>query len=144
MRYCRRSYLASTTLRDILILKKIVYTQNMYWVNPMTVPLIQNEFWCGKHIVSGSNPYEHIIIPFLADTKSRGHAAASSRSFGGTYRDVVLNMYVLRTLYEVREIAENRIRKYNEERQHDSLDDLTPLEYLATRNLQENSNYACD
>jgi putative transposase len=53
-------------------------------------------------------------------------------------------MYVLRTLYEVREIAENRIRKYNEERQHDSLDDLTPLEYLATRNLQENSNYACD
>lgn len=64
--------------------------------------------------------------------------------FNRTYRDEVLNMYVFRTLNEVREITENWIRQYNEERPHDSLDDLTPQEYLATRNPLENSNYACN
>ena len=37
-------------------------------------------------------------------------------------------MYVFRTLNEVREITENWIREYNEERPHDGLDDLTPIE----------------
>ena len=53
-------------------------------------------------------------------------------------------MYVFRTLNEVREITENWIRQYNEERPHDSLDDLTPQEYLAIRNPLENSNWTCN
>jgi putative transposase len=64
--------------------------------------------------------------------------------FNRTYRDEVLNMYMFRTLNEVREITENWIRQYNQERPHDSLDDLTPHEYLAIRNPLENSNYACN
>ena len=47
------------------------------------------------------------------------------------YRDEILNMYVFRTLSEVREITDRWIREYNEERPHDALDDLTPSEYLA-------------
>ena len=55
-----------------------------------------------------------------------------------------INPYVFRTLNEVREITENWIRQYNEERPHDSLDDLTPQEYLAIRNQLENSNCVCN
>lgn len=62
--------------------------------------------------------------------------------FNRTYRDEVVNMYVFGTLNEVREITENWMRQYNEERPHDSLDDLTPLEYLSTRNASENANCA--
>jgi putative transposase len=64
--------------------------------------------------------------------------------FNRMYRDEVLNMYVLCTLNEVREITEKWMREYNEERPHDSLDDLTPPEYLATRNPLENSNWSCN
>ncbi len=39
-------------------------------------------------------------------------------------------MYVFKTLNEVRNITKNWIREYNEERPHDSLNDLTPWEYL--------------
>lgn len=48
--------------------------------------------------------------------------------FNRTYRDEILNMYVFRTLTEVREITEDWVREYNEERPHDSLGDLTPWE----------------
>lgn len=63
--------------------------------------------------------------------------------FNRTFRDEILNMYVFRTLNEVREISENWMREYNEERPHDSLGDLTPWEYLAKHQSLENSNYAC-
>ena len=63
--------------------------------------------------------------------------------FNRTYRDEILNMYVFRSLNEVRERTENWIRKYNEERPHDSLNDLTPWEYLANHELLENSNLGC-
>ncbi len=64
--------------------------------------------------------------------------------FNRTYRDEILNMYVFNTLNEVREITENWIREYNEERPHDSLNDLTPWEYLALYNKPENSNLGCN
>ena len=64
--------------------------------------------------------------------------------FNRTYRDEVPNMYVFCTLMEVREITEAWMHQYNEERPHDSLDDLTPVEYLATRNPLENSNCMCN
>lgn len=63
--------------------------------------------------------------------------------FNRTYRDEILNMYLFRTLNEVREITDNWMQEYNSERPHDSLQDLTPWEYLAKFNPQENSNLEC-
>lgn len=63
--------------------------------------------------------------------------------FNRTYRDEILNMHVFRTLTEVRELTEDWMREYNDERPHDSLDDLTPWEYLAKHELRENSNSEC-
>lgn len=63
--------------------------------------------------------------------------------FNRTYRTEVLDMYAFRTLSQVREITENWMREYNEERPHDSLNDLTPWEFLEKANLAENSSSAC-
>ena len=59
--------------------------------------------------------------------------------FNRTYRTEVLNMYAFKRLSEVREITDNWIREYNEERPHDSLGDLTPREYLMANSNRENS-----
>ena len=61
--------------------------------------------------------------------------------FNRTYRDEILNMYVFKTLNEVRELTDSWIREYNEERPHDSLEDLTPIEYLTKYQPAENSNW---
>ncbi len=50
--------------------------------------------------------------------------------FNRTYREEVLNMYVFKTLNEVREMTEHWIKEYNNERLHSSLNDLTSWEYL--------------
>ncbi len=63
--------------------------------------------------------------------------------FNRTYRDEVLNMYVFRTLSEVRAITERWMTEYNEERPHDSLGDLTPVEYMVAQEQRENSNLIC-
>jgi hypothetical protein len=59
--------------------------------------------------------------------------------FNRTYRTEVLDMYAFRRLSEVREITNNWIREYNEERPHYSLGDLTPREYLMANSNRENS-----
>ena len=61
------------------------------------------------------------------------------KKFNRTCRTKVLNMYAFKWLSEVREITDNWIREYNEERPHDSLGDLTPREYLMANSKQENS-----
>ena len=63
--------------------------------------------------------------------------------FNRTFRDEVLNMYVFKTLTEVREITENWLTEYNEERPHDSLGDLTPYEFMATSKQPRNSRTLC-
>jgi putative transposase len=62
--------------------------------------------------------------------------------FNRTYRYEVLDMYLFRSLNEVREITREWIREYNAERPHDALEDLTPLEYMAAKSKLENSNNA--
>lgn len=52
------------------------------------------------------------------------------KRFNRSYREGLLDMYVIQTLSEERESTEVWIKKYNEERPHESLDDLTPKEYL--------------
>ena len=61
--------------------------------------------------------------------------------FNRTYRNEILNMYVFKTLNEVKELTDNRVREYNEERPHDSLEDLTPIEYLNKYDPVGNSNW---
>ncbi len=64
--------------------------------------------------------------------------------FNRTYRTEILNMYVFKTLNEVRELTENWMTEYNEERPHDALNDLTPWEYLSKHEQAETSNYGCN
>ncbi|CAM2780201.1 Integrase catalytic domain-containing protein [Vibrio mytili] len=52
-------------------------------------------------------------------------------------------MYVFKTLSQVRELIDNWMREYNDERPHDSLDDLTPWEYLARHESRKKSNLEC-
>jgi len=48
--------------------------------------------------------------------------------FNRTYRDEVLSQYLFTSLEHVREATWQWMLEYNEERPHDSLGDLTPLE----------------
>jgi putative transposase len=49
--------------------------------------------------------------------------------FNRTYRHEVLNAYLFEDLDQAREITEQWLRSYNEERPHDALGKLTPAEY---------------
>ena len=59
--------------------------------------------------------------------------------FNRTYRDEVLDLYLFRSLTEVRDMTSNWMTKYNEERPHDALQDMAPVEYLMAKITQENS-----
>lgn len=63
--------------------------------------------------------------------------------FNRTYRDAILNMYVLKTLNEVRELTEVWVKEYKDERPHDSLGNLTPWKYLSKSQQRKNSNFEC-
>jgi putative transposase len=60
--------------------------------------------------------------------------------FNRTYRNELLDLYLFRDLAEVREATYWWIIEYNENRPHDSLDDMTPVEYLSKKNI-ENSTF---
>lgn len=60
--------------------------------------------------------------------------------FNRSYREGVLDMYVFKTLEEVRERTEAWMTDYNEELPHDALGDLTPVEYRKFH-APENSIY---
>lgn len=49
--------------------------------------------------------------------------------FNRTYRTEILDFYLFRTLNEAREITERWLKEYNNERPHESLNNLTPAEY---------------
>ena len=53
--------------------------------------------------------------------------------FNRSYREAVLDMFVFQSLSEVREQTEKWLKEYNEERPHESLDNMTPREYLLTQ-----------
>jgi putative transposase len=75
---------------------------------------------------------EHrVILEFIKPGKPTQNSYVER--FNRTYRTEVLDMYVFRTLNEVREITERWMIEYNEERPHESLGDLTPSEFLAAQ-----------
>ncbi|MBL5819650.1 IS3 family transposase [Serratia marcescens] len=49
--------------------------------------------------------------------------------FNRTYRTEILDFYLFRTLNEAREITERWLKEYNNERPHESLNNLMPEEY---------------
>jgi putative transposase len=49
--------------------------------------------------------------------------------FNRTYRDDVLDCYIFKNLNEVKQITHDWVQIYNNERPHDSLNDMTPIEY---------------
>jgi putative transposase len=49
--------------------------------------------------------------------------------FNRMYREAVLDTYLFFDLYEVRKLTEEWIEEYNERRPHESLDNLTPVEW---------------
>jgi len=53
--------------------------------------------------------------------------------FNRTYREEVLNAYVFETLGEVRRMTADWIVRYNEQRPHESLGDLSPRQYLMAK-----------
>jgi putative transposase len=53
--------------------------------------------------------------------------------FNRTYRTEVLDYYLFSDLDEVRDITSRLVMEYNEERPHESLGDLTPVEYREQR-----------
>ena len=50
--------------------------------------------------------------------------------FNRTYRNELLDLYLFRNLAEVREATYWWMIEHNEQRPHDSLEDLTPAEYM--------------
>jgi len=61
--------------------------------------------------------------------------------FNKTYREAVLDFYLFKSRTEVKEITENWLRQYNEERPHESLGDLTPAEFLMKNSPKEVSTF---
>ncbi|MFY7698001.1 MAG: integrase core domain-containing protein, partial [Legionella sp.] len=51
----------------------------------------------------------------------------------------VLDFYLFKNLQEVREITEQWLIQYNEERPHESLGNMTPNQYKLKNNKTENS-----
>lgn len=60
--------------------------------------------------------------------------------FNRTYREEVLDFYLFRNLTEVREITDQWLTEYNDERPHESLGDLSPWAFLAQHNDRMGSN----
>lgn len=53
--------------------------------------------------------------------------------FNRTYREELLDMYVFSRLSEVKELTEKWVKEYNEIRPHESLGNMTPVEYLESK-----------
>ena len=61
--------------------------------------------------------------------------------FNKTFREEVLDFYLFNSLTEVKEITDNWLRQYNEERPHESLGNLTPAEFLIKNSPREVSTF---
>ncbi|KZQ49285.1 transposase [Klebsiella aerogenes] len=71
---------------------------------------------------------EHgVMLEFIKPGKPTQNAFIER--FNRIYRTEILDFYLFRTLNEVREITERWLMEYNNERPHESLNNLTPEEY---------------
>jgi putative transposase len=60
--------------------------------------------------------------------------------FNRTYREEVLDCYVFETLGEVRRMTADWIVRYNEQRPHEALGNLSPRQYLMAQSTQPSTS----
>ena len=89
---------------------------------------IQFTEWCEAH---------GIFIDYIEPGKPNQNAYVER--FNRSYRNEVLDAWLFENLDEVREMTWRWMIEYNERRPHDSLNDLTPVEYMEKN--AENSTY---
>lgn len=77
------------------------------------------ELWCEEHGIN---------LKFIQPGKPSQNAYIER--FNRTYRQEVLDQYLFEDINQVKEYSQQWMWQYNNERPHDSLDDLTPIEYL--------------
>ena len=68
-----------------------------------------------------------VLLHFIP--KGRPQSNSLIERFNRSFREDILDCYLFESLDDVRDAAWEWLLEYNEERPHDSLDDLTPLEY---------------
>ena len=57
----------------------------------------------------------------------------SKERFNGSYRRAVLDVYIFRSIEEVKRVTQEWNCYYNNERPHESLDNIPPMEYRTKR-----------
>jgi putative transposase len=81
------------------------------------------ELWCKDH---------NIILDFIRPGKPTENSRVER--YNGSFRRELLDCYVFRTLNEVREKSHEWILDYNCHRPHESLGDLSPIQFLERHN----------
>lgn len=81
------------------------------------------ELWCKDH---------NIILDFIRPGKPTENSRVER--YNGSFRCELLDCYVFRTLNEVREKSHEWILDYNYHRPHESLEDLSPIQFLERHN----------
>jgi len=81
----------------------------------------------------------NIVIEFTPPCKPTQNAFVER--FNGIYRDGVLDAKCFMTLSQVREETERWPQDYSTLRPHESLGDVSPIEFLADRGHAEKSSY---
>lgn len=82
------------------------------------------EQWCQQ---------EQITLGFTQPGKPTQNAFIER--FNGSFRREILDAYLFRSLKEVRELTQDWLKIYNFERPHESLQDLTPMEFKLMNKL---------
>ena len=79
---------------------------------------------------------EHgVMLEFIKPSKPTQNAFIER--FNRTYRTEILDFYLFRTLNEAREITQRWLMEYNNERPHESLNNLTQEEYRLMGDLKK-------
>jgi putative transposase len=86
--------------------------------------------WCESHGVE---------LEFIQPGKPAQNAFIER--FNGSYRDAVLDAWVFTDLEQVRHETERWLKDYNTVRPHESLGDISPMEFLNDRGHAEFSSY---
>lgn len=81
-----------------------------------------------------------IMLDFIQPGKPTQNSCIER--FNRADRDELLDLYLFRALREVRQMTEEWVVRYNNERPHDSLNDMTPVELLQANSQPGNSNLA--